>query len=201
MILSSTAGALAFLFVAAAGAQTSAPDPGEVKHAQRLEVQAKTIDADAAQATATPEGQRRVTESLAKQFKVPESTITDLRSRKLGYGEIGIALALSQELMKQNTSLTQQQALDTILARRQTGGQGWGAIANSLGLKLGRVVSEVHAAERRIERIAKVERAAHDERYDKGEKADRTDKTDKPDRTERVERPERVERVDKSGRH
>lgn len=198
MILSSTAGALAFLFVTAAGAQTSTPDPGEVKHAQRLETQAKALDADAAKATATPDGQQRVTEALAKQFKVSESTITDLRNRKMGYGEIGIALALSQELQKQNKSLTQQQALDTIMARRQTGGQGWGAIAHSLGLKLGRVVSEVHSADRRVERLAKVEKRDRDERHAKGEKAE---KAEKPDRFEKGHRPERPERVERSGRN
>jgi len=68
----------------------------------------------------------------------------------MGYGEIATALALSQELMKGDKALTQQQALDTILAKRASG-EGWGKIAHELGLKLGHVVSEVHKADKRVE--------------------------------------------------
>ncbi len=200
MILSTTAGALAIFFVSVAAAQTTTPDPGEVKHAQRLETQAKQLDADAAKAGTMPDGQKRVTETIAKQFKVEESVVTDLRSRKMGFGEISISLALSQELMKQNKTLTQQQALDTILARRQTGGQGWGAIANSLGLKLGRVVSEVHSADRRVERLAKVDKSGRDGRHEKAEKVEKAEKPDRADHG-RADRPERADRVDRSGRH
>ena len=107
-LCAATVGAIALLIVATATAQSSLTDDGERKHAERLQTQAKDLDTDAAKATATPEGQKRVTEAIAKQFKAPEAVITDLRTKKMGFGEITIALALSQELMTRDKTLTQQ---------------------------------------------------------------------------------------------
>src|SRR2546425_3389174 len=135
------------LFVTTAAAQSSGPvDPSEQKHAERLGAEAKELDAKAGKAT-TPEGQRRVTEAIAKDFKVDPSVVTDLRNRKMGFGEITIALALSQELMKRDNTLNQQQALDAVLAKRAAG-EGWGKIAHDLSLKLGHVRSKVEKAEK-----------------------------------------------------
>src|SRR5437773_10192499 len=98
--LCAAAGAVA-LFVTTATAQSSGPmDPSEQKHAERLGAEAKELDAKAGKA-GTPEGQRRVTDAIAKDFKVDPSVVTDLRNRKMGFGEITIALALSQELMRE----------------------------------------------------------------------------------------------------
>src|SRR5262245_26857409 len=138
MIITSQVGALAFLFVSVAAAQpsTKPADPGEIQHAERIRSDANEINGEAAKLT--PAGQKRVTESIAKQFKVDPSIVTELRNKKMGFGEITIALALSQELMKQDKTLTQQQALDSILTKRASG-EGWGKIAHSLDLKLGHV--------------------------------------------------------------
>ncbi len=175
------------LVASPAAGQSTRPDDGERKHAERLQAQAKELDADAAKATATPAGQRRVTEAIAKQFKVQDSVVTNLRSRNMGYGEITIALALSQALMKRDTTLSQQQALDTILAKRAAGG-GWGEIAHALGLKLGKVVSEVHKADKRVDHIAKVEKG---EKTEKVEKAEKHEKMEKPEKPMKAERPGR----------
>src|SRR2546428_7235453 len=123
------------------------------KHERQLQADAKQLDADAARASSTPDGQRRVTERIAKEFKVQPSVVTDLRSRLGGYGQATIALAPSQELMKQDKTLSQQAALDHIVALRQEG-KGWGVIAHELGVKLGHVVSDVKRAEKATDRVA-----------------------------------------------
>jgi len=96
------AAAAVVIVVTTAGAQSSGPvDPSEQKHAERLGVEAKELDAKAGKAAATPAGERRVTDAIAKDYKVDPSVVTDLRNRKMGYGEITIALALSQELIRE----------------------------------------------------------------------------------------------------
>ena len=110
-----------------------------IKHERQLQAEVKQFDADAARASKTSEGQRRVTERIASQFNVEPSVVTDLRSRKLGFGSATIALALSQELMKQDSTLTQHAALEKILAERAAR-KGWGVIAHDLALELGPVV-------------------------------------------------------------
>src|SRR2546425_8317316 len=178
------AGAVA-LFVTTAAAQSSGPvDPSEQKHAERLGAEAKELDAKAGKAAATPEGQRRVTEAIAKDFKVDPSYVTDLRNRKMGFGEITIALALSQELMKHDKTLSQQQALDTILAKR-TAGEGWGKIAHDLHLKLGHVRSKVEKAEKQVARLERSEKA------ERPEKMEKVEKMEKPEKPAKVERPGR----------
>jgi len=169
---------------------TSADDiKDSQKHERQLEVDAKQIDADASRAAATPDGQSRVTERIAKQFKVQPSVVTDLRNRKLGFGSATIALALSQELMKRDPSLSQQAALDKILAQREAG-KGWGVIAHGLGIKLGHVVSEVKKAEKATEKIAgKPEKV--DSKLAKTEKPEKMEKLDKPEKMEKPAKPEK----------
>jgi hypothetical protein len=154
------------------------------KHERQLQADAKRLDADAARASSTPDGQRRVTERIAKEFKVQPSVVTDLRSRMGGYGQATIALALSQELMKRD-NLSQQAALDRIVGLRQAG-KGWGVIAHELGVKLGHVVSEVKRAEKATEHVAgKPEKVA---------KADKAEKPDKPEKPEKMEKPAKPEK-------
>src|SRR3989441_9696626 len=181
--LCAAAGAVA-LFVTTATAQSSGPlDPSEQKHAERLGAEAKELDARAGKA-GTPEGQRRVTDAIAKDFKVDPSVVTDLRNRKMGFGEITIALALSQELMKQDKTMSQQPALDTILAKR-TAGEGWGKIAHDLHLKLGHVRSKVEKAEKQVARLERSEKA------ERPEKMEKVEKMEKPEKPAKVERPGR----------
>src|SRR6267378_6719383 len=143
------------------------------KHERQLQADARQLDADAARASSTPDGQRRVTERIAKEFKVQPSVVTDLRSRIGGYGQATIALALSQELMKQDRTLSQQAALDKIVALRQAG-KGWGVIAHEQGVKLRHVVSELKRAEKATDHVA--------------------GKPDKPEKPEKMEKPAKPEK-------
>jgi len=184
MIITSQVGALALLFVSVAAAQpsTTAADPRETQHAERIQAEASEINAESAKLT--PAGEKRVTDSIAKQFKVDPSVVTELRNKKMGFGEITTALALSQELMKQDKTITQQQALDSIVAKRASG-DGWGKIAHTLGLKLGHVRSELERTEKSVSRIEKAE---------KSEKAEKLEKTQKPEKLEKPEKPMKAER-------
>ena len=167
------------------------------KHDRQLQVQAKQLDADAARASSTPEGQQRLNDRLAKQFKVDPSVVSSLRSRGLSYGQSTIALALSQELMKKDATLTQQQALDKILADRQAH-KGWGVIAHQYGLKLGPVISDVKKADKAAEHIAGKPDA--DKKIVKAEKIDKPDKMEKPDKPDKLDKPERPEKPARPGR-
>src|SRR5438876_7409657 len=48
----------------------AAEDVKDQKHERQLQADAKQLDADATRASNTPDGQRRVTERIAKEFKV-----------------------------------------------------------------------------------------------------------------------------------
>ena len=148
------------------------------KNDRQLQADAKRLDADAARAANTPDGQRRLDERLAKQFNVAPSVVTGLRDHHFSYGQATIALALSQQLMKQK-NLSQQDALAQIVADRDAG-KGWGEIAHSLDLKLGHVVSEVKKADKAADNIA-----------GKPDKPDHVAKVDKPDKPEKPARPEK----------
>jgi hypothetical protein len=87
-------------------------------------------------AAASPEGAQKVTKSLSEKFIVPPATIREFRAQKMGYGEIGILLALSQATGKAPSQLLQ----------RFKSGEGWGKIAKSEGVKLGSVISAVEKA-------------------------------------------------------
>jgi hypothetical protein len=173
------AGAMAVFIVGLAGGEPSgATDPREQKEIERL-------DADGAKTAKTPEGQRRVSEIIAKQFKVDKDVVTGLRNEKMGWGEVAITLALSQEVMKKQ-GLTQDAALKAILDKRRAG-EGWGRIAQDYDLKLGRVISEVKRADKGVERIDH----AKPEKIEKVEKAERPERPEKAQRVERPEKPER----------
>src|SRR5688572_14109781 len=70
----------------------------ERKTSEELWVEQKQLETVGARvAAATPDGRRRVAETIAKQFNVPEKLVNDLRGRKIGYGELTVAMALSQQ--------------------------------------------------------------------------------------------------------
>jgi len=124
-----------------------ADDATDVQKAERqLQADAKKLDIDAARTASSPYGQRRLNERIAKQFNVDPSVVRGLRERLFSHGQAAIALAFSQQLMRQNQTLSQQAALDKIVAERQAG-KGWGVIAQGLNLKLERVISDVKKAE------------------------------------------------------
>lgn len=210
MLRTMMAVAVTLMFVGTAAAQTTRPpDNGEIQHAQRLDAEAKALDDNAAKVTTTPQGQQRVAEAIARQFKVDDKVVSDLRAKNLGFGEVSITLGLAQELMKKDPGLTQQRAIDKILAQRASG-MGWGQIAHSMDLKLGKIVSDVKRADKGVERLARVEK--HDkidkaerevekaERHERMEKAEKLEKAEKPEKVEKFQRVERVERVERSGR-
>ena len=186
-------GLLTFGVAFAVPVATPADDVKDIqKHERELHAEAKQLDADAARASSTPEGQRRLNERLAKQFKVDPSIVTGLRARGYSYGQATIALALSQELMKRDKSLSQQAALDKIVAERQVH-KGWGVIAHDLGLKLGHVVSEVKKADKAADHIAGKPESDKPKvaKVDKAEKPDKLDKPEKPEKPAKPEKPGR----------
>lgn len=123
----------------------------ERKISEELWVEQRKVDSDTRATAATAEGRKRIAETIAKQLDVTDKLVMDLRGRKLGYGEITVALSISRQLMKRD-KMSQQQALDRVLGPRKSG-QGWAAIARDLGLKLDDVVSDVRKTDKRLAKL------------------------------------------------
>ena len=132
--------------------------------------------------------------------------VENLRAAKQGWGEIGIRLALAQELTKVDakTYPTMADALAKVGDLR-AGGKGWGAIAKELGFKLGPVMSEANRVRHEL-RTAEKGSEARSQKLEKelrkgeGDRGTHLQKTEHPghlSRPERPERPQRVERPDK----
>ena len=138
--------------VAKAPAAVKPLSQAERKMSEELWVEQRKVDSDTRATAATPDGGKRIAEAIAKQMDVTDKLVTDLRGRKLGYGEITVALAVSRQLMKRD-KLTQQQALDRVLGPRRSG-QGWGAIARDLNVKLDDVLSDVRKTDKRLAKLA-----------------------------------------------
>ena len=142
-----------------------------------------------------PDGEAVVIGKIEKEFDVDESVITSLRSQKLGYGEISIALSLAERLPGGITA----ENIDKIISMRQGPPvEGWGNIARDLELSLKpsaghleKVNAEAKKELVRHEKTTKLERTGKPERV---EKAQRPERVEKIERMERVERPERPER-------
>ena len=138
------------------------------------------------------------------------STTIAPTTKPMGYGNINIALSLArQELSQQGitqptsaqlqaaltggtiTTSTGSTAIKGILTLRSQG-MGWGAIANSLGFKLGEVVRPTRAEQigkaEKPEKANAVDNAAKPERIEVG----RVEKVERPERPLRPERPERA---------
>src|SRR5260370_41808022 len=81
------------------------------KHERQLQADAKQLDADAARASSTPDGQRRVTERIAKEFTVEAWVVTDLRSRLACYGLATRSPALSSKPIMADRTFSTQGAL------------------------------------------------------------------------------------------
>jgi len=136
---------------AAANALTDA----ERKTSEELYIETKKLDTDSARVVAAaPEGRRRVAEMIAKQFSVPEKMVTDLRGRKLNWGEVTATLAASQQLMKHD-KISRQQAVDRILAARKSG-QGWASLSRGFGLKVADLLSDVKKTDKQVAKLVLV---------------------------------------------
>jgi len=133
-----------------------------------------------------------------------KTTTIDPPTKKMGGGNVNIALALAEASLKQQgiTNPTPDQLkaalnggsvttangtveLKGVLAMRAEG-KGWGQIAQALGFKLGEVM--------RHERVTRVERV------ERGERPMKVEKPERPERVERPERPERPEKPERPGR-
>lgn len=85
-----------------------------------------------------------VVQTLQSTFNVTEAQIAALRAQDLGYGEIAIVLALAQTMQGGIT----QDTINSVLAMRQTqSDKGWGSVARSMGVNLGKVASTIEKAE------------------------------------------------------
>ena len=175
--------------VAAKAPATKPLTDAERETVQELQAAQKRLDSDSARVmAATPDGRRRVTETIAGQFGVADKVVDELRARKMGYGEVSITLALSQQLMK--TGLTQAQAIDKVVGMRKSG-MGWGGVARDLGLKLGRVISDVKRADTQLVKLDAVNAA----KTEKVEKVAKVEKPGKPEKMERATKPEKADRA------
>ncbi|MBI4057258.1 MAG: hypothetical protein HY399_06900 [Elusimicrobia bacterium] len=92
------------------------------------------------------EAQREKMAALAKKYNVPETDVQTLRDKKMGWGEIGHALAIAQKSGK---------PLSEITALRDSG-MGWGEIAKKYGFKLGEIVRKAKKIERDGMRAEKI---------------------------------------------
>jgi hypothetical protein len=139
----------------------------ERKTVDELQAEQKQLDTNGARVmAATPDGRRRVAETIAKQFNVPDKLVNELRARKMGYGDVTVTLALSQQLMKREKTLSQQQAVDRIVGLRKSS-QNWGVIARELGLKLGDAVSDVKKMDKQLAKLDTVKMAKAEKKADK----------------------------------
>lgn len=88
------------------------------------------------------ENESKILEKYTERFGVDTETLADLRTQRLGYGEISHALVLSEMTEK---------PLDEVVAMRESG-KGWGQIADEYGVKLREVRKEVKRERRSIKR-------------------------------------------------
>ena len=120
------------------------------------------------------------------------STSIDNPNGKLGNGEINIALSLTQADMTKN-KLGFEAALEDVLKQRASG-EGWGKIANGMGVRLGDLVRSDRARGR--DDIARNERndTRRDAHLNRPERMERAEKPERPERPDRPEKPERASR-------
>lgn len=108
---------------------------------------------------ASSQGEEEVIKRLSQQFNVSESIIKELRDQKLGFGEIGILLSLSQATGKPYSEL---------LSRFKSG-EGWGKIAKDEGVDLGRIVGDLKSCAKKV----KSKEDKEDKGYGQGKGAER----------------------------
>jgi len=166
---------LAGLFLCAAAMPVFAGERS--REEKKLEAAGGELDKSAVEAEAQP----RVTDKIQTQFGVDGARVQALRDRKLGYGEISIALGLAQSLPGGITDAN----VDKIMALRQGPPvMGWGRLARELGLKLGPVQSKVRKINSDLKKDKK-------DGMEKGEKSEKTDKPEKREKHEKMDKPER----------
>ena len=125
------------------------------------------------------EGQQRVTDKIVAEFGVDSGLVLGLGYKKLGYGEIAIALSLAQG----PHSTIRDEDLRRIVALRQGPPvKGWGKVAKELGLKLGPVLSRVRKLAAEVRRDEKADKAK-EKKKNEDEKNRKKESTENPDKT------------------
>jgi len=102
------------------------------------------------------EGQQRVTDKIVAEFGVDSGLVLGLGYKKLGYGEIAIALSLAQSL---HSTIRDEDLRKIVGLRQGPPVMGWGKIAKKLGLKLGPVISRVQKISAEVRKDEKGDKA------------------------------------------
>jgi hypothetical protein len=122
------------------------------KDERNLAREAKRLNDTAAK----PDGEKAVVKRLVVEFKTTESQVLALRDQQLGYGEVAIVLSLAQTLPGRATDANVQRVLTL---RQGPPIIGWGQVAQQLGTKLGKTVSQVRKAANNANRDIKNDHA------------------------------------------
>lgn len=108
---------------------------------------------------AKPDGEKAVVKRLVMDLKAGEQQVKALTDRKLGYGEIAVILSMAQAMPGGSTDANVQKVLDL---RQGPAAAGWGDVARVLGMKLGKIVSQVRKVANNANREIKKEHARGD---------------------------------------
>lgn len=149
---------------------------------------------------------QRITD-LAERFDVDESTVTDMRTGGMGWGEIDLCLRLAENVAGESGDINA--TLSDLRAARAEG-RGWGEIAADYDLKIGQMkkLAPVEGpvdtdpepeSEPSLERVQRRERHRVEgpDVIDKPSKPDKPVKPDKPEKPERPDKPNKPEKPDK----
>jgi len=122
------------------------------KDEKNLERESKRLNDTAAK----PDGEKAVVKRLVADLKATEPQVQALRDRKFSYGEVASILSLAQVLPGGVSDANMQK----VAALRQGPPvRGWGEVAQQLGTKLGRTVSQVRRAANNANRDIKNDHA------------------------------------------
>lgn len=224
---------LAALALTPAFAQTAptddTPSASDNHAAQQLAGQFESFAGSDANAQALVDGLRdgseitlQETTTQADGSSTTTQTTFQPATGALGYGNVKIALSLAEASLA-GAGITDPTAdeiaaalnggtltladgttvqFDGVLTERAAG-EGWGAIAQAMGFKLGEVMRSPNAAAHAADHAAaKVEKVAFADGHagDHPAAPEHVTRVDRPERPERPARPERPERPDRAGR-
>jgi len=162
----------------------------------RLETVRQEIDRNASATT-----QEAKIQALASQYNVDPGAVQALHDNKQGWGETSIELAMAQRLTQTdpNTYPTMTDALNKIETLRSQK-MGWGKIANTLGFKLGPVVSTAMHTRNELRRESKTQATSHVQKVEKASGTDNAVRAQGMGHPERIGRPERISRPERPER-
>lgn len=140
-------------------------------------------------------------QTLSSQFNVEPSVVEQLRANKQGWGETTIELAMAQRLTQTDAKNypTMAESLNKIETLRSQK-MGWGKIANSLGFKLGPVVSAASHTRNELRKVSHVAGSQGSLKFEKSENSERSAKAEKIERPVSAGRPERPVHPERAAR-